>query len=123
MLVGVIVFALSYAVLTQAEMFTMFLVAMIILTVGEMFVWPAVPSIANELAPEGKSGFYQGIVNSVSTGGRMVGPFIGGLIVDMYSMHTLLFVLIGLLILSLPVLNAYDAPLKRLAKANDDVAG
>ena len=37
---------------------------MIILTFGEMFVWPRVPTIANYLAPEGKQGQYQGVVNS-----------------------------------------------------------
>ena len=40
---------------------------MVILTFGEMFVWPAVPTIANKLAPEGKQGQYQGFVNSAST--------------------------------------------------------
>ena len=29
-----------------------------------MFVWPAVPTIANQLAPVGKQGQYQGFVNS-----------------------------------------------------------
>ena len=37
---------------------------MIILTFGEMFVW-RVPTIANYLAPEGKQGQYQGVVNSL----------------------------------------------------------
>lgn len=42
----------------------MFLVAMVTLTIGELFVWPAVPTIANILAPKDKLGFYQGVVNS-----------------------------------------------------------
>ena len=44
---------------------------MIILTFGEMFVWPRVPTIANYLAPEGKQGQYQGVVNSASTVGSI----------------------------------------------------
>ena len=50
---------------------------MVILTFGEMFVWPAVPTIANQLAPVGKQGQYQGFVNSASTVGKAFGPFIG----------------------------------------------
>lgn len=50
---------------------------MIILTFGEMFVWPAVPTIANYLAPQGKQGQYQGVVNSASTVGKAFGPLIG----------------------------------------------
>ena len=62
---------------------------MIILTIGEMFIWPAVPTVAFELAPKGREGFYQGIVNSTATGGRMVGPLLGGILVDLYSMSAL----------------------------------
>ena len=50
---------LSFFVTSFAEQFTVFLIGMIILTFGEMFVWPAVPTIANYLAPQGKQGQYQ----------------------------------------------------------------
>lgn len=49
------------------ENFTIFVIGMIILTFGEMFVWPAVPTIANQLAPDGKQDEYQGFVNSAAT--------------------------------------------------------
>ena len=55
---------MSFFVTSFAEQFTVFLIGMIILTFGEMFVWPAVPTIANYLAPQGKQGQYQGVVNS-----------------------------------------------------------
>ena len=48
----------------------------------KMFVWPAVPTIANKLAPEGKQGSFQGYVNSASTIGKAIGPLLGGMIVD-----------------------------------------
>ncbi|MBU5909247.1 MFS transporter, partial [Vibrio cholerae O1] len=60
MFVGIIIFMLSFFVTSFAENFTIFVVGMIILTFGEMFVWPAVPTIANQLAPDGKQGQYQG---------------------------------------------------------------
>ncbi|SDC26317.1 MDR family MFS transporter [Shouchella lonarensis] len=110
---GIIVFSISYLVLTQASAFSMFLCAMLILTLGEMFVWPAVPTIASQLAPPGKSGMYQGIVGSVSTGGRMIGPLFGGMIVDHYSMHVLLMIISVLLLCALPLVRFYDCPLKK----------
>ncbi|MBM0067024.1 MDR family MFS transporter [Alkalicoccobacillus gibsonii] len=113
MIVGVLLFALSFLVLTQAEQFSIFMVAMIILTIGEMFIWPAVPTVASELAPKGREGFYQGLVNSVAMVGRMIGPVFGGFIVDMYSIYVLFYVLGGMLILSIPFLVFYDKPLKK----------
>ncbi|KAB2200072.1 MFS transporter, partial [Staphylococcus epidermidis] len=44
MFVGIIIFMLSFFVTSFAENFTIFVVGMIILTFGEMFVWPAVPT-------------------------------------------------------------------------------
>ena len=64
MLVGILIF-MSFFVTSFLEQFTVFLIGMIILTFGEMFVWPRVPTIANYLAPEGKQGQYQGVVNSL----------------------------------------------------------
>ena len=45
----------------------------------------AVPTIANYLAPEGKQGQYQGVVNSASTVGKAFGPLIGGVLVDTFQ--------------------------------------
>lgn len=85
---------------------------MIILTVGEMFVWPAVPTIANDLAPKGREGFYQGIVNSTATGGRMIGPVLGGMLVDLWGMSMLFTVLAVLLIVSIFTTVIYDRKLE-----------
>ncbi|TES54390.1 MFS transporter [Halalkalibacterium halodurans] len=106
--VGLAVFMIAYFVLTQATIFSMFLIAMIILTIGEMFVWPAIPTVAHQLAPEGKAGFYQGIVNSVATGGRMFGPFIGGVLADAYGMETLFYVLGSMFVLAFVTTAFYD---------------
>ncbi|MFC0562042.1 MDR family MFS transporter [Halalkalibacter alkalisediminis] len=114
MIVGVFIFILSYTILLHASVFTMFFVAMIVLTIGEMFVWPAVPTIASQLAPKNKEGFYQGIINSVATGGRMIGPLLGGLMVDFYSIQVLIWLLLILFVLAITVLFVYDFPLKRL---------
>lgn len=86
---------------------------MIILTIGEMFIWPAVPTVAFNLAPKGKEGTYQGIVNSSATGGRMIGPVIGGLIADIYGMTVLFIVMIGLFLAAIITTLTYDRALKK----------
>jgi MFS family permease len=111
-IIGTIIFIISFAVAASAEKFMWFIAAMTILTVGEMLIWPAVPTIASQLAPEGREGFYQGIVNSTATGGRMIGPLLGGILVDLYGMSMLFTVLIGLFVLTIFTTLIYDRKLK-----------
>lgn len=115
-LIGIAIFIVSFLIAGNASAFSGFIVAMIILTIGEMFIWPAVPTIAFDLAPKGREGFYQGIVNSTATGGRMIGPLLGGLLVDLYSMSALFYVLIGLFIIAVVTTLAYDRILKAKKK-------
>ena len=113
MVVGLAIMLVSFIVVAFADQFSMFVVSMVILTLGEMFVWPAVPTIANQLAPEGKIGFYQGIVNSTATVGRMIGPLAGGILADVYGMSIMLLLItlfVGAAIL--PAL-LYDRPLRK----------
>lgn len=100
-IIGTLIFIGSFLYVSGADMFAGFVMAMVILSIGEMLVWPAVPTIAHQLAPKGRAGFYQGIVNSTATGGRMIGPFVGGLVVDFYGISMLFIMLIGLLIISM----------------------
>lgn len=111
-IVGIGIFIISFAVAAVAKDFSGFAIAMAILTIGEMLVWPAIPTIADQLAPRGKSGFYQGIVNSTNTGGRMIGPVVGGFLVDQYGMSTLFVFIIFLLVIAVGTTTAYDRKLK-----------
>lgn len=77
------------------------MIGMIILTFGEMFVWPAVPTIANKLAPEGKQGSFQGYVNSASTIGKAIGPLLGGMIVDIYDIQKMFLIMMCLLFIAI----------------------
>ncbi|KYG26647.1 MDR family MFS transporter [Alkalihalobacillus trypoxylicola] len=120
MFVGILLFFVSYAILAHVEFFSGFMVAMIILTIGEMFFWPVVPTIAHQLAPKGKEGAYQGIVNSVSTSGKMIGPLIGGLLVDLYSFQIMIYVLLVFIIIAQVTAMLYDKPLRK-AKNNEEL--
>ncbi|EGQ3484101.1 MFS transporter [Staphylococcus pseudintermedius] len=105
---GLVVFILSFFVTSFATSFSIFVVGMVIMTFAEMFVWPAVPTIANNLAPKGREGVYQGIVNSASTVGKAFGPLVGGILVDVFNMQIMFLSMIGLLIIAMAFLTIYD---------------
>lgn len=123
MIIGFVVFIISFIFASYAEQFSGFLVAMVILTIGEMLVWPAVPTIANDLAPEGRQGFYQGFVNSTATGGRMIGPILGGMIVDYYHMNLLFLIIIGLLAIGIVTTSIYDKKIVVAEKRDQEPSG
>ncbi|ARJ50045.1 MDR family MFS transporter [Staphylococcus lutrae] len=108
---GLVVFILSFFVTSFATSFSIFVVGMVIMTFAEMFVWPAVPTIANLLAPKGREGVYQGIINSASTVGKAFGPLVGGILVDLYDMQVMFLSMIGLLVIAMLFLTIYDKKL------------
>ena len=108
LILGMVIFMGSFAIAAFASNFAGFLTAMLVLTVGEMLVWPAVPTIASELAPKGKEGFYQGIVNSIATTGKMIGPLLGGFLVDQFGMSMMFIVLMALFVVAMGTTMVYD---------------
>ena len=110
--VGVFILILSFYVTSFATSFSIFVIGMVIMTFAEMFIWPAVPTIASHLAPQGREGVYQGIVNSASTVGKALGPLVGGLLVDYFDMHVMFLSMIGLLVIGLIFLAVFDRGIK-----------
>ncbi|WP_313894495.1 MFS transporter [Psychrobacillus sp.] len=113
LIIGIVIFMGSFVVVAFAESYAMFITSMVILTIGEMFVWPAVPTLADQLAPKGREGFYQGIVNSMATVGRMIGPLIGGMLVQSYGTQMMIFILTSLMFFAIATSLLYDIPLKK----------
>ena len=111
---GLILMSISYVVVYFAADFKMFAAAMIILTFGEVFFTPVIPMIANKLAPQGQQGFYQGLVNSATTIGRMIGPVFGGLMVDLYGMQVLMLILSVLILFAIIPCLIYDRTLRKV---------
>lgn len=111
LVLGLILMSLSYIVVYFAQDFKMFAAAMVILTFGEVFFTPVIPMIANKLAPHGQEGFYQGLVNSASTIGRMIGPVFGGLMVDLYGMQILMLILSLLIVIAIIPCLVFDRTL------------
>ncbi|WP_027409587.1 MFS transporter [Anoxybacillus tepidamans] len=96
---------------------------MVVLTIAEMLVWPAIPAVASQLAPQGREGFYQGVVNSTATAGRMVGPVLGGFVVDAAGMKRLLALLLVFLLISVFTTSIYDRKLSGERKAKKKAVG
>ncbi|MBL0387704.1 MFS transporter [Tumebacillus sp. ITR2] len=103
MFLGVALFALSYLlVLSHHDQYGVFVAGMVLLTLGEMLLWPVIPAAVAQLSPPTRTGFLQGFIGMASTAGRMLGPLLGGLLFDHTSFTILMSVMTALL--TVPVL-------------------
>ncbi|MGI1658334.1 MAG: MFS transporter [Desulfitobacterium sp.] len=82
-----IFYGLGFLMLLGNLPYPSYFIMMLIITLGEMLVLPGVPAAAALIAPEGKTGTYQGVVAGASSGGRALGPILGGLAFDLYGGH------------------------------------
>lgn len=108
MLIGNALFIASFLVLIRIAAYSGFLVAMVLASLGEMLVWPLIPAAADLLAPEGRRGFYQGLMSGAASAGRGIGPLLGGILYDHYSTPMLFSVMTGLFVLGFFVLSLHD---------------
>ncbi len=83
MMIGALLFALSYSFMGWMSSFIMMMIVMVFITFGEMFAGPTGNAIASNMARRGQFGRYQGIYSSISTLGWSLGPFIGGILMDL----------------------------------------
>lgn len=90
MVLGVGMFAVAYSLLLTSQSYWAFVAAMIALTLGEIFVWPAIPTAVAQLAPPQRLGFVLGLVGAAATLGRMIGPVVGGVLYDRAPMRVVL---------------------------------
>ncbi|MCD2255391.1 MDR family MFS transporter [Agrilactobacillus fermenti] len=101
---GIFMVALSFGSLIFAKGYSSFVLAMIILTIGEATAFPAIPALVNLLTPTASKGKYQGLLNAFGAAGRALGPLLGGIIIEHFSyMHlfiialsTIMFVWLGI---------------------------
>ena len=100
--VSCLFYAIGFLMLLGNFPYPSYFIMMIIITLGEMLVLPGVPAAAALIAPEGKTATYQGVVGGAASGGRALGPILGGLAFDHYGGNmawalALVFVSIALL--------------------------
>lgn len=77
-----VLIAFAFLILFARLPYYSYILMMLILTIGEMLILPALPTAAAQIAPEGKIGTYQGITAGASSGGRVLGPLLGGMVFD-----------------------------------------
>lgn len=89
---GFSMFAVSFIALIFAKTYPTFVLAMVILTIGEATALPTIPALVNVLTPVEAKGRYQGLIQSYASAGRAIGPLFGGMIIETTS-YTALFVI------------------------------
>jgi MFS family permease len=82
MTVGTLLYAVGFALYGFASLYIFFLVAMVIITIGEMFVSPVGQAIVTRLAPEDMRGRYMSVYGFSWVIPFAIGPLLAGLVLD-----------------------------------------
>jgi MFS family permease len=82
MTVGTLMYAVGFALYGFVGTFALFLLAMVIITLGEMFVSPVSQAIAASLAPADMRGRYMAVYGLSWTIPFAIGPLLAGLVMD-----------------------------------------
>lgn len=82
MFVGNILYAIGFAMYGFVDLYWLFLLAMVIITVGEMVSSPIMQSIVAKFAPEDMRGRYMAIFNLSFGTANAIGPLAAGIIMD-----------------------------------------
>ncbi|WP_238473793.1 MDR family MFS transporter [Paenisporosarcina cavernae] len=78
-MIGSLLFAIGFGMFGFASTFTGLIAAMVIVTIGEIFIFPSTSVFIDAIAPDGKRGTYFG-ANQLQSLGGFAGPMIGGAI-------------------------------------------
>lgn len=113
---GVTIFAVSFFLLIFASQYTVFVVIMVILTIGEMIGFPGLPAWIDGLAENGRKGKYQGMLNVSISLGRAAGPLFGGLMIDFFSYQALFLSVTLAMIITMIFVLMSNAALQRSKK-------
>lgn len=92
MTVGVLFFMVGFAMIGMIRAIPLFLIAVIIITIGEMIIFPTNRVIATGFAPEDMRGRYMAIYDLGWTLPATFGPAAAGLILDHYNPHLLWYI-------------------------------
>ena len=85
MAVGALVYALALGSIPFLETFVFFVVAMMVLTIGEMVINPTVTSYVSNLAPDHMRARYMGMLEMVYRVAMGTSPLVAGLINDLVA--------------------------------------
>ncbi|MCT6923231.1 MFS transporter [Metasolibacillus sp.] len=100
LIAGIIFFALGLMLFGMANTAWLFIVAMIVFTVGEIFAFPMMNAVIEEIAPETQKATYLGASQLKNIGG-FIGPVLGGWLLVHFQAQ-LFFIIAILVLLSIP---------------------
>jgi MFS family permease len=98
MMLGSLLFTAGFIGFGLSDGWTGFIMSMIIVTVGEIFLFPSGSVFIDRIAPEELRGTYFGAAQFRSVG-HSAGPMLGGWILSQYNGH-LLFFIVGIIVAS-----------------------
>lgn len=82
---GAIIYAVGYTMVGATHTFAAFMIALAIVTMGEIFISPPALAITANLAPQGRIGRYMGIYGFAVTAGWSLGPLLGSVLLDIFK--------------------------------------
>ncbi len=85
MTLGSLVYAAAYFGFSFATVYTHLVIGMIVITLGELIFSPAADSMVSLIAPPGRTGRYMGAYSLTASFGWSIGPFIGGVLIDLFA--------------------------------------
>lgn len=91
-----LLYFLAYASMGFARTYPLILFLITIITAGEIIGVPTGNTIVSYISPSGQHGRYQGLYSLVTTLGWSVGPFIGGICIDMISNQKIVWLVLSL---------------------------
>ncbi|MFQ9107469.1 MAG: MFS transporter, partial [Lacticaseibacillus rhamnosus] len=90
---GFVLFAGSFLILLNVSgQYLTFIVAMVVLTLGEILALPAVSTYVTLFTPLAQQGRYQGLIQGFASAGRALGPLLGAMVIEGTQSYRLLFV-------------------------------
>ena len=92
MAVGTLLCAIGFAMYGFVSVYSLFVLAMIILTIGEMIFSPVSQALVAKFAPEEMRGRYMAIYGISGSVSFAVGPYLGGLVLDNYDPRWLWYI-------------------------------
>lgn len=96
MALGNILYVIGFSMYGYVEGYTMFILAMVIITIGEMIIAPVSQTMVASFAPEDMRGRYMAVSTFAWTIPVSIGPLGAGYILDNYDPHLLWFIAGGI---------------------------
>ncbi|WP_019122283.1 MDR family MFS transporter [Brevibacillus massiliensis] len=121
-IIGSMIFFLSFLIVAFSGSYAGFIAAMLIMTVAEMIVWPAIPVIVAEMSPAGREGQFQGIISGAATTGKMLGPLLGGILFEHLSPQLMFLCMCGFSLFSAICYYLYDRHLRSNRQVDERVS-